>query len=460
MKATCNRRTIRRWFQAWPDDNLGLLTGRGLVALDVDCDKGGLESLDGLIEGRGQLPVTATARTGGGGQHYLFRVKCQVRNRVRILPGLDVRGEGGQIVVEPSVHPITGMSYVWARHPREGIADAPDWLIGLMTGAGSVGPRARVGDGPGGGERPRPDRQKATPRSRQPPDPAPIQAVLTRSGDRPTLAKKVIERFEVREAGTRHGKMTRAVGRLLGQGYDTGLVTAVLGDWHAHFEDLGVTRTGADEAAQEVEACIRSTHRAIGDGKFRPATGSRRHEDLCRRIRLDANQQALLDSGVVVTDAEGRGTMLPGPGPERGPRPGPTPHCKRVTPIGIRLCESRDESAFVEALLVHVTHKLVHTDEYPDDGTVLMTHDQIRQIAGDRHAGLRWGPQQVERLKRKYVTRAGDGKWASRFELLEEVVKGQPARGGCSGSPSSYRPTGILALLGPPPVRAGERVAG
>src|SRR5215210_1785112 len=43
-RGTSDPRTIRGWFTGRPDDNLGLLTGGGIVALDVDVDAGGFES--------------------------------------------------------------------------------------------------------------------------------------------------------------------------------------------------------------------------------------------------------------------------------------------------------------------------------------------------------------------------------------------------------------------------------
>jgi hypothetical protein len=268
--------------------------------------------------------------------------------------------------------------------------------------------------------------------------------ILDREGDRSALVAALVARFPVREVGTRHGQMTRAIGHLIGHGHAPDLVATVLSDWYAHFHGLGVIGTDPDEAAREVEACIRSTLRALERGQFRPARSDLDHEVRCRQIELDASQRDLVASGVVVTDGNGRKTLEPGPGPGR---PGPAPNCKRVTPIGVRLCESADEQAFVEALVVLTTDKIHHTGEFFDDCLIRMTHDQLRQVAGERHTGLAWRPQQLERLKRKYITRNPDGKPATRFELLEEVHKGARKLGHARGRPSAYRPTGILQLV-------------
>jgi putative DNA primase/helicase len=48
--ATTDRQLIRRWWSRWANANIGIVTGKisGIVVLDVDLDKGGNKSLDGL----------------------------------------------------------------------------------------------------------------------------------------------------------------------------------------------------------------------------------------------------------------------------------------------------------------------------------------------------------------------------------------------------------------------------
>src|SRR5688572_32726626 len=94
---------------------IGLPTGKksGIVVLDVDVDDGGLESLAKLERAVAPAPKTARARTGGGGIHVFFRNPrgTEIRNSAGLLgPGLDVRGEGGYVVVPPS---RTQSSYQW-----------------------------------------------------------------------------------------------------------------------------------------------------------------------------------------------------------------------------------------------------------------------------------------------------------------------------------------------------------
>lgn len=128
---------LRKWFTRWPDANLSVVTGRisGLVVLDVDPRHGGDRSLGRLEKQHGQLPETVSSRTGGGGRHYFFRHPGKaVRNRVGFEPGMDIRGDGGSIVLPPSVHP-SGKRYRWSksRGPDEhALADIPDWLLALV----------------------------------------------------------------------------------------------------------------------------------------------------------------------------------------------------------------------------------------------------------------------------------------------------------------------------------------
>lgn len=119
--------------------------------------------------------------------------------------------------------------------------------------------------------------------------------------------------------------------------------------------------------------------------------------------------------------------------------------CKKVTAISDRLCISDDEESFVEALVVHVTHK---RDNLKEDG-VKMTDDQVRQIAVDRR-GADWRPwdkRQIERLKGKYVSRPG--RPGSRCELLKMLSRGVRGIGKRPGTPSVYETTGIERLLPP-----------
>lgn len=124
-KATGKHPVQRRWaagpalsgadvWEVWerePRANVGLRTGpiSGFWVLDVDPLSGGEASLRRLMDEVGPL-TTLTVRTGSGGWHLYFTLPSfPVRNSGnrellrRFGPGLDVRGDGGQVVAPPSV---------------------------------------------------------------------------------------------------------------------------------------------------------------------------------------------------------------------------------------------------------------------------------------------------------------------------------------------------------------------
>jgi hypothetical protein len=106
---------IDDWFRRWPDANVGIVTGRvsGLVVVDIDPPHGGRQSIERVQEEHGTLPRTVEAQTGGGGRHlYFAHPGVRLANRVGILPGIDLRGDGGCVVAPPSLHP-SGRRYAW-----------------------------------------------------------------------------------------------------------------------------------------------------------------------------------------------------------------------------------------------------------------------------------------------------------------------------------------------------------
>jgi len=118
--ATTDAERITRWFIQHPDWQLGLRTGApsGLVVLDVDLDKGGLNSLIALQHAGLDISGTAVQLSGSGQSlHLLFAhpgvpVRCSQGGTTSGLgPGLDVRGDGGYFVWVPSRHPSTGARY-------------------------------------------------------------------------------------------------------------------------------------------------------------------------------------------------------------------------------------------------------------------------------------------------------------------------------------------------------------
>jgi len=119
-----------------------------LVAIDLDGEPGEA-SWQTLTQELGAPPPTLTSQSGreGGGRHLVYRLPpsadlASVRNRAggwvtpagARLPCLDVRAEGGQIVVAPSLH-ATGRRYAWDAQAPSEPAEFPDawarWLTAV-----------------------------------------------------------------------------------------------------------------------------------------------------------------------------------------------------------------------------------------------------------------------------------------------------------------------------------------
>jgi hypothetical protein len=141
--ATADQSVVSRWWQQTPEANVGIATGRksGIFVLDVDPSNGGRESFDDMVERHGRFPDTLQQITGSKGWHLFFRYPSfPVHNAAGLLPGIDIRGDGGQVVAPPSIHPKTGLSYEWDgldEIENQRIAEAPLWLLELLEGKNS-----------------------------------------------------------------------------------------------------------------------------------------------------------------------------------------------------------------------------------------------------------------------------------------------------------------------------------
>lgn len=388
-RASSNPKQIRSWFKRWPDANIGLLMGNGLVAIDIDPDREGVNSFRKLLRGR-RLPFTAVANTGSDGWHYLFRYNPSLRvgNMVDLLPGIDVRGDDGQVVVEPSIHPVTGKRYQWIYCPCQGIAKAPKWLVRLLT-----------------------ERVSAK---------HPSKSVMVRSdisfaklGDEARLTQEIIVGFPVHGFGQRNDQMVRAVGSLLGRGFDPRLTLRIVTNWWEHFYGEGTIGTPPTEAEAAVGATINSTMR---NPKFKQAKGMD-HRARCKQIKLDDHQTRMIEHGGIVSDGL---SLL-------------SPTSNRVT-HGNMLCKTSNERAFVEALVVYFTYKL----QVAREAVLKATRDQLNWIIKDRH-DIDLDNRQFERLKSRFITRTG--KPANRYELAVQTLKGR------QGVPSEFELTGLKGLL-------------
>jgi Bifunctional DNA primase/polymerase, N-terminal len=136
--ATTDEGQIRLWWTQYPSAMIGMPTGKasGMWVLDVDVDpsKGidGPKELEKLIAKNGPLPKTLTSATPRGGTHYFFVYdNIVIKNSTsKLAPGLDVRGEGGYVILPPSVCD-SGTPYEWRINCP--FNDPPAWALKALT---------------------------------------------------------------------------------------------------------------------------------------------------------------------------------------------------------------------------------------------------------------------------------------------------------------------------------------
>jgi len=104
---------VKTWWNQHPYANIGLTTGHlsGLIVVDPDSQ----EATRAFKENYPEAKETLQAQTGReGARHFYFIHEPGITNDAGKLlgPGIDVRGEGGYVVVPPSIH-ANGKSYQW-----------------------------------------------------------------------------------------------------------------------------------------------------------------------------------------------------------------------------------------------------------------------------------------------------------------------------------------------------------
>ena len=144
---------IREMFAAHPYSNIGMACGSqsgGIIVVDIDVDeekdKNGNDSLKEWEHEHGALPDTAMTLTGRGGNHYLYRSAGDTKSRIACKEGIDIRADGGYIVLPPSIHP-NGAQYAWEYELTDfGIMEANQSVIDLMNEGVEPGKEFKVPD--------------------------------------------------------------------------------------------------------------------------------------------------------------------------------------------------------------------------------------------------------------------------------------------------------------------------
>lgn len=123
---------IESWWTQWPQANPALVTGRvsGVVALDLD-------KKHNRTSREFSLPATACAMSGNGGEHFLFKYPSDVSVKSGSAisgEGVDCRGDGGYILLAPSVNEQGGQySWVIQIESKDDLHEMPDWFKKLTS---------------------------------------------------------------------------------------------------------------------------------------------------------------------------------------------------------------------------------------------------------------------------------------------------------------------------------------
>jgi P4 family phage/plasmid primase-like protien len=127
--ATTELAQVAEWFKVrtdpasrwgWVPWNLGVATGNGLVVIDAEPRSNrpdlptGLEVLDDWETWTAgtSIPLTKVIQSGSGGLHLWLSVdpNLRIKPRNRVLPNVDVKGDGGYVLAPPSCH-VSGGTY-------------------------------------------------------------------------------------------------------------------------------------------------------------------------------------------------------------------------------------------------------------------------------------------------------------------------------------------------------------
>jgi len=147
--ATTDQNQITKWFGNGTAYNIGLAMGTWahtetdktyLVCVDIDMhgDTNGLENWQQLVaQNGGNEGQPFIADTATGGLHLVYVSPVELTNERGALPqGIDVRGQGGYIMTEPSTHPDNGRKPKWragSSWPTAKPGLMPQWLLDIIT---------------------------------------------------------------------------------------------------------------------------------------------------------------------------------------------------------------------------------------------------------------------------------------------------------------------------------------
>lgn len=133
--ATSKSEQVKSWWERWPDALIGMPTGTasGVDVLDID-NKNGKNGFASVANWADLSPLIV--RTPTGGAHLYFKSSGSMRNSAsKLAPGLDVRGEGGYVILPPSVTDFG--QYTYEKGDLSTRQALPSWpVLNSKNGAG------------------------------------------------------------------------------------------------------------------------------------------------------------------------------------------------------------------------------------------------------------------------------------------------------------------------------------
>lgn len=153
LDATTEQAVIEAWWTTWPNAQIGVACGASkLVAIDLDVgkDKNGIEAFDAFlgISPHGSNLVAMTPRQG---RHHIYADPTNAygcAQSAASLQGIDVRGDGGYIIVPSGV---AGREWIDDSGLEGVLAAVPDHVLPLLPPRrGSTGPRSKGKMAPAG----------------------------------------------------------------------------------------------------------------------------------------------------------------------------------------------------------------------------------------------------------------------------------------------------------------------
>jgi len=139
-----NEVEIKGFWTLYPQAQVAIVTGAisNLSVIDVDSEEG-MENLAPFLPNPFTPPMVFTPR---GGYHFYCRHDPRVSSKVGVIPGTDLRAEGGYVVAPPSLG-VNGSKYSWDQDSNLesiSIPPLPSAYIEKVAGSAYIQPLAKA----------------------------------------------------------------------------------------------------------------------------------------------------------------------------------------------------------------------------------------------------------------------------------------------------------------------------